>query len=334
MTYQQYGLIQASDFNTLVGTPTSATADTLNAVLATGNGRGGVGQGAVSQVPVQTVNTITKVGPDDWNNLRNNIIALANHQGSTVTSMPTAAQYEVITATMTTGANPVSVFANNLKTIYTNRNNVAAQGTSSPTATQRETAWTNAITFTHTITFQNGNAARYFFNAGGQIALTFSHPTGSNVNDLWNKLAEACGTIIISGANSGTQTVAGIVYDGVTKIGGSGTPVTLAKDKGYYGLTSTNQEIFKQLATVGPAGYLSSLISVNARTNGSQGVNGDTGSILTITTLWDEIPDGGGTTKGLASSNSTVTCTIRPPGTSYITNTWGTVGVTGSVIGT
>ncbi len=333
MTYQQYGLLQASDFNDLVGPSTTAIANTLNAVLATGNGRGGVGQGAVGQVPVQNVNTITKVGPDDWNNLRNNIIALANHQGSTVTEMPTAAQYELISASMTTGANPVSIFANNLKTIYTNRNNIAAQGTSSTTTTARATSWTNAITFTHTITFQNGNAARYFFNAGGQIALTFSHPTGTNVNDLWNKLAAACGTIVISSTNSGTVTIAEVVYDGVTKVGGSGTPTTLAKDKGYYGLTSTDQEIFKQTATVGPAGYLSSLISVKVKTNGTQGTNGDIGSIITITTLWDEIPNGGGTTKGTAGTNSTVTLSLRPPGTSYINNTWGTVNVTGSVTG-
>jgi len=333
MTYQQGGLIQVSDFNNLVGTSTSSTAEQLNSILAIGNGRGGLGQSAINQIPLQTISNITKVTPTDWNNLRTAILNLGNHQGSTVTSMPTAEQYAVITASMTPAPNPVSIFSSNLTTLWANRNNVAAQGSSSAVTTTRSATWYQAVTFTNTITFSSGNAARYFFNAGGQIALTFTHPTGSNINDLWNKLAIAAGTLVISGTNSGTQTIAGTVYNGVTKVGGSGS-ATISQNSGYYSLTGTTTQIFNQVATVGPTGYLTSFLRVSIKSNGAQGSNGDAGSIITITTVWDTDPNGVSTTRNTAAAGTAVTCTIRPPSTSYVTNTWGTVDVTGSQTGT
>jgi hypothetical protein len=181
------------------------------------------------------------------------------------------------------------------------------------------------------VTFASGDAARYFFNAGGQIKLTFSHPTGGGVDALYNALASACGTVVLSAPSTGTVTIAGTSYNGVTKIGGLGTTSVLTQNVGYYGLTSTFQNIFQQLATGSPAGYVGSLISVSAKTNGSTGSNGDNGSVITFTTLWDEVPDGGSTLP--LSSGSTTTVTIVPPASTYITSTWGTPTVSGSVTG-
>ncbi len=47
MTYAQFGLIQAADFNTLVGGNPTTTVNTLNATWATGGGSAGYGQTAV-----------------------------------------------------------------------------------------------------------------------------------------------------------------------------------------------------------------------------------------------------------------------------------------------
>jgi len=65
---------------------------------------------------------------------------------------------------------------------------------------------------------------------------------------------------------------------------------------------------------------------MTARSNGTQGSNGDSGSVITITTLWDEVPDG--LTVGDGSST---TVTAQAPETTYIANTWGTISVSGTV---
>jgi hypothetical protein len=216
--------------------------------------------------------------------------------------------------------------------VYTGRNNAAAQGSTSTTNTINSSTWFNAITFTQTVTFASGDAARYFFNAGGQIALTFTHPTGSGINGLFNALGTACGTLVISSPNSGTVSIASVGYDGIKKLIGSGTVTTLLPNVGYWGMTTNNQEVFKQFGgsfTGGSgASYSQNYLSVNVKTNGAQGSNGDNGSTITITTLWDESPNG-----LTAQAGTTVSLTVRPPSTTYLTNTWGTPTVSGSVTG-
>lgn len=331
MTYQRFGVIQASDYNTFVGANPTSVANTLNAVLSIGNGRSGLGQISVPQVQGNDANT--KVTNEQWNLLISNINNIAAHQGSTVTPIATTADGQLISAFMTATTPATAIFANNLNTIFTNRNNAAAQGSTQTDIRTRTTSWVNALTFTHTITFESGDSARYFFNAGGQIALSFSHPTGTNMNDLWNKLCQDAGTITLSAVNSGTQNIAGTNFTGVTRTGGTGTPNTLSTNTGYYALTSADQTIFKMLATTGPSGYLSSFIQVAVRTNGAQGSNGSPGSIITITTTWDEIPNGGNTAKGLSGPNSTTTCVVREPSQAYLNKSWGNVTITGSVTG-
>ncbi len=331
MTYQQFGKIEASDYNTYVGANPTSMANTLNAVLATGNGRSGLGQTAVSQVQANDANT--KVTNEQWNLLINNIQNLASHQGSTITPISITSDGQLISAYMTATSPATSIFANNLNTIFTNRNNAAAQGSSSSDIKVYTSSWNNKLTFTHTITFESGDKARYFFNAGGQIALSFSHPPGTNMNNLWNTLTAACGTITLSAVNSGTQTIAGTVFNGVTRTGGSGTPTTLVSNSGYYALSTTDVTIFKMLATVGPSGYLSSFIEVKAKTDGTQGLNGDVGRTITLTTIWDSSPDGGNTNLGRSGPDSTVTCVVRNPSSSYLNPTWGAFTIGSSVSG-
>lgn len=316
MTYSQYGLIAAADFNTFVGSPTTPinTANTLNSVWATGILNTGYGQTGVTQVVVDTI-----VSKDDWRNLIDTTRLSALHQGTSITQITPPNQGDKIEA--------IAAISTNLTNIYSNRLNAAAQGTTSTTTTVYNSPWSAAITFIHTITFSTGDAARYFFNAGGQIALTFSHPTGSGVNALLNNLSSACGTLVLSSLSSGTASIAGSTYSGITKVGGSGSTTTLSTNKGFYGLTASNQEVFKQLGTGTPSAYTGTFISVNLRLNASPG----TGSILTITTLFDEVPNGG-STLGL-TSGTTVNVTVRPPVSTYISNTWGTLSVVGSVSG-
>jgi len=315
MSYAQYGLIEATDFNNLVGGNPVTSSGKLNTVWATGGTNAGYGQTAVANVAVG--GTVTA---SNWASLVNSTSNSASHQGTSITSVTAPSSGGAVTY--------LSAIPTNLTTIYNSRLNAATQGsTTSNTATYAST-WSSAITFTHTATFANGDAARYFFNSGGQLAITCSHPSGTGINLLLNNLASNIGTVVLSSPTSGSVTIAGTSYNGVTKVGGGGNSPTISPNTGYYALTTANATVFTQTASTGPSGYLSTFIRVIVKSNGTQGSNGDAGSIITIYTVWDEVPDG-----LTAAANSATTLTVRPPETTYLANSWGTISLTGTVSG-
>ncbi len=316
MSYAQNGLIEASDFNNLVGGNPTTTANQLNTVWATGGTTAGYGQTAVSQVSGGD----TVVATGQWNALVTNTASSASHQGSSITSVTAPTAGSTVTY--------LSAVPTNLTTIYSNRRNAASQGSTIADTATRGTSWQNGLTFTHTITFASGDAARYFFNAGGQIKMTASHPTGSGINLLFSDLASDTGTVTMSAPNSGTISIASTSYSGITKVGGGGNSPTVDSDKGYFGLTTGNATAFTQLADSGPSGYLNSFIRYIVKSNGAQGSNGDTGSVITIYSVWDEIPN-----DLVATSGSAVTCTVQLPETTYLSASWGTPSISGSVSG-
>lgn len=313
MSYAQFGTIQASDYNGLIGSGTTVNA--LNTVWSTGTSTYGYGQTALTTVSVGAT-----VLASEWANLVNRTANSAAHQSSSITSVTAP----VAGGTITYNANVVT----NLQTIYTNRLNAVSQSaTSSNTATYGST-WLNAITFTHTVSFANGDAARYFFNSGGQLAVTCAHPSGTGINLLLNNLASNVGTVVLSSPASGAATIAGTSYNGITRVGGGGNAPTISTNSGYYALTTSNANVYYQTASTGPSGYLSTNINIFIKTNGTQGSNGDTGSVITISTVWDEIPNG-----LTVSAGSATTVTLRPPEVTNIANTWGTPSISGTVTG-
>ena len=130
----------------------------------------------------------------------------------------------------------------------------------------------------------------------------------------------------------GTRCSLGLYPDMVStrqagQVGGGGNAPTVSTNTGYYALTTGNASVFTQTASTGPAGYLSTNINIFVKTNGAVGSNGDVGNVVTIYTVWDEIPDG--LTVG---TGSTTTVTIVPPENTYLPSaSWGTPTVTGSV---
>jgi hypothetical protein len=316
MSYAQNGLIEATDFNNLVGAAVETGANKLNTTWSTGGTTAGYGQTAVSQVSGGD----TVVATGQWNALVTNTASSATHQGSSITS--------VTAPTAGTTVTYLSAIPTNLTTIYTNRRNAASQGSTIADTATRASSWQNGLTFTHTVTFASGDAARWFFNAGGQIKLTAAHPTGSGINLLFSDLASDTGTVTMSAPNSGTVSIASSTYSGITKVGGGGNAPTVDADKGYFGLTTANATAFTQLADSGPSGYLSSFIRYIVKSNGTQGSNGDTGSVITIYSVWDEVPN-----DLVASLGSAVTCTVQLPETTNLSASWGTPSVSGSVSG-
>jgi hypothetical protein len=335
VSYSQYGLISASDFNNFVGPTTATTRGYLNSIWGVGYRNSGYGQ-----TPISNVTNSNTVSHTEWDNFLNAFNKIAKHTGLSSTNLftlPVAADDPPLPPDDLTPQHVItynSLIPSKLAILYQYQNSAAAQGTTSTVATVRTTSWNDSLTFTNIIAFESADKARYFFNAGGQIALTFSHPTGSTVNQLFSELASAMGTIVISAPGISTPSttqsinIAGTTYTGITKIGGSGTYSTPV-NTGYYGLTPFYQPVYKQFAGGVLYKYLQSYASVSVKSNGTQGLHGDAGTVITIQTTFDEIPNG-----IVATSGTTVNCTIRYPSSSpNLTNTWGTPLVTGSVSG-
>jgi len=312
MTYSSGGLIEATDYNGFVSTTAGAN---VNATWSTGTTSAGYGQTAISTVAAAGTVTATQ-----WASLVNTISSIAAHQGTTVTarSAPTAGTLISILAAVNT----------DITNCYNNRGNAAANGTQFTgwTGTNSKTAATSgspwSITFTNTVTFASADAARYFFNAGGRIKIDVSKTsTGATGDPEWNDLANTlCGDIFITGG-AYSQTIAGVVYTGTTKSGGTGTPNTLATTIGWFDLTGTPTIVYKQFADTAPytANFIQHSLSATATT-------------LTITTLWSA-SDGDPITGGTASVGATpgtaptTITTYFPPSSTYLSASWGTPSI-------
>jgi hypothetical protein len=313
MTYSSGGLIEATDYNGFVSTTSGAN---VNTVWGTGSTDSGWGQTALSTVSAAGTVTATQ-----WASLVNTLSSMGAQTNTTITSRtaPTTGSTIAILAALNT----------DLTNITTNRRNAAAvgsqftgwTGTNSKTSATSGSPW--SITFTNTITWASADAARYFFNAGGLIKIDVSKTaTGATGDPEWNDLANTlCGDIYITGGTA-TQTIAGTAYTGTTKIGGTGTPNTLATTTGWYDLTAGASAtiVYKQFADTAP--YTSNFIQHSI-------AKGASSNTLVITTLWsasDGDPISGGTAP-TGATPGTAPCTIVtyfPPSTTNLTNSWGT----------
>ena len=323
MTYSQGNLIQASDYNSFVGSVGTTTANTLNAVWSTGRGSAGYGQAAVSQVA--TGNTVVA---SNWNTLINDINTTGVHQGTVLSPTNAAVTGGKITYTAS--------IPTNLQSIYANRLNAAGQGTVVSTPIAFNSTWSNSLTFTFTASFANGDAARYFFNAGGQIVMTCSHPAGAGgLNPTVSQLATDVGNVILSSPASGTATISARVCNGITKFDGAGNnPNPYLTNNGYYALTTSNATVFQQTATGSTyPNYLGTNIALTVRSNGTQGANGDQGNIITMTSVWTEVVANGSPLLPLSAGSTTTFAVRYPQQSTGFANTWGTVTVTSTVTG-
>lgn len=318
MTYTAGGLIEATDYNGFV----SNNASNVNALWSTGSGDRGYGETAVANVSAGGTVTATQ-----WATLNNRISSMASHQGTTITSR-----------TNPVAGNTIAILSN-LNTDITNldsaRGNAVASGTQyvtwSGNSSYTTGNWSTTLTFTHTITFASANAARYFFNAGGRIKWEANKSSTGNEGDPeWNDLSSTlCGDIFITGGTL-NQTIAGTVYTGTTKSGGTGTPATLATTTGWYDLTTTPTTIYQQNADTVP--YTGNYIRLTAATAGS-------GTQLVLVTTWvntnGEVTSAGTATNSPLSTFGTAPATVVtyfPPSATYLTSaSWGVPTIAASV---
>jgi hypothetical protein len=276
-----------------------------------------------------TVSSGGTVTAAQWASLVNTISSMASHQGTTITARTAPTTGTLIAV--------LSAVNTDITSCYNNRGNAAASGTqftgwtgtNSKTGTTSGATW--SITFTNTVTFADAPSARYFFNAGGRIKLDFSKTsTGATGDPEWNDLANTlCGDIFFTGG-AFSQTIAGTVYTGTTRIGGTGTPTTLATTTGFYDLTPGGAAvtIYQQAADTAP--YTNNFIRVQVALNAAS-------TILTFTTFWsasDGDPISGGTASSGATPGTapTTICTYFPPSTTFLTNTWGTPSIAATTV--
>lgn len=313
MTYAIGGLIQALDYN---GFATTNTPN-VNNIWSVGSGNSGYGQPVITSVAAGA-----PILGTEFFNLVQSVQKSASHQG---TALGTWRQ-------VSPSSGGIILFepnlANNINLINTNRLNAASQGSTSTTTATSTTSWNSYLTATFTVTFSSANAARYYFNAGGQIGFNFSHPAGTGANATINTICTNTGSIWLSSPTSGTATLSGVSYNGVTKIGG-GDPVnsTINANRGFYALNGTSAQLFQQSGSGSYYYYGGSFLRISASYNGA--------GVLTLTCRFEET---GGYYYyyygGVVSAGTQSSLIIRPPSTTYLANTWGTPTVTSSVVAT
>ena len=304
MTFSQGGKVDDADVNSFITSVNSILTSLGQTTLSNG----------VEGSPVYA---------STWTSLGTAITNLGSHKGTTLVSLPAVSKGGKSLAS--------SAFATNVTAI--NNFNAAAQGTTVTNFNETTIAWYNYVTFTQSVTFSSATAATNYFNAGGQIALQFLHPASTaQIDNLFNALGTNCGTLVMSGHSSGTRTIAGTSYTGFQKVGGGGTVPTITAGAGYAGLTTTSTQIFKQIGGTftGASGtaYNQNFIQVNAYTSNA-------GATINFVTTWDEVPNGLVTGAGSVNGRARTTTYLlfRPPATTYITNSWGTLTFAGSVAG-
>jgi hypothetical protein len=318
MTYSSGSLIEATDYNGFASTTSGAN---VNATWNT----------AYGQTALTTVAAAAQVTATQWATLNTTITSMGAHQGTALTSR-----------TNPTVGDTISILSNlntDITNCFTNRRNAASAGsqytawTGSASKTTSTGSGTNpwTITFTDTITFGSALQAGYFFNAGGRIQIQFGKSsTGTVADTQWNSFIGILGTIVLTSDGS-SKTIGGTSYTGTTRIGGSGTPSTLATSVGYNQLTGTPTTLFQQSDTV--ATYTDNNVSVTASMSGF---------ILTITTVWTagggastgstDVITGGTASSGISFGTAPSTIvTYFPPSIDNLTNTWGTPLVASTV---
>jgi len=325
MTYSSGGLIQATDYNGFVSTTSGAN------INATWNSTYG-------QTALTTVSTGATVSATQWASLVNTITAMGAHSNTVITSRTAPVTGNTITALTNVGLDIGNCYTNRFSAASVGSQYTAWTGTASKTTATGSggSAWT--ITFTDTVTFANATAATNFFGAGGYLQIQFGKSSTGTVSDTeWNVFVGAAGAgaivanKVIFTSDATSKTIAGTSYQGTGKVGGTGTPTTLATGIGYNQLTGTPQTIYKQFDTGGA--YSGNYVQINASVSGA---------VVTLTTTWYDAGDsnpgstaqitGGTATTGISwgTAPSTVV-TYYPPETTNISNTWGTPTVASTV---
>lgn len=318
MSYAQGDLIEATDYNNIIGANTSTNTNTFHAVWAWGNGSRGYGQTPISNVSVAGTVTATQ-----WATLVNNINSANLHIRNTSSGLTANTAGQTIGFS---GGLPVAVTRLNQDRLLFATNSAVIVNHNSLTA---YSPWTSANTestltrsFGATITFASPDRARFFFNAGGRLKFNVSC-----VNNL--------------GAGSRSEAVTNLftflggvgLFGSNTNSGRTGTGGTLGTNdttEGYWTATTGNITLVSVTSTT--TNYTTDTATITYTTNGTQGQHNDNGTVLSFYCTINSTSGGNGPGGVYPFDDSlnvtpTVTVDVSYPETVNLSNTWGAVTV-------
>ena len=313
MTYAQGNLIEATDYNNIIGANTSVNPATLHAVWAWGANSRGYGQAPLSNVSVSSTVTATQ-----WATLVNTINSANTHVNGTGSGLTanTAGQIIGFSGGLQTKINGLNtdrlLFASN-SAVVANHNNLTAYA-----------AWTSASTtatltrsFGANVQFESADKARFFFNAGGRLKFNITATADAVARSVAAKaVIDNLGGIAVFGANTNGG-----------RTGTGGTLNTNATTVGYYNLTTANTTVVSVTSTT--ASYTTDTGTIDVRTNGTQGSFNDNGTIISFwATITSTQGSGAVSINDSLSVTPTVTVDVSYPEVTNISNTWGAVTVT------
>ena len=315
MTYAKGDLIEASDYNNIIGANTSVNPATLHAVWGWGANSRGYGQTPISNVSVAGTVTATQ-----WATLINTINSANLHIRNTSSGLTANTAGQLIGHS---GGLPVAItrlnqdrmlFATN-SAVIVNHNSLTAYSAWSVAST----SVTQTRAFGATVTFASPDRARFFFNAGGR--LKFNVSAVNNIGAASRSAAVAdlftfLGGVALFGAN--------------TNAGRTGTGGTLGTNdttNGYWNATVANTTIVSVSSTT--TNYTTDTASITYTTNGTQGSFNDNGSVLSFYAVINSTSggDSSGSFDDSINVTPTVTVDVSYPEVTNISNTWGAVTV-------
>lgn len=315
MSYAQGGLIEATDYNNLVGSNTSVSGSQLNSMWAWGANSRGYGQTPISSVSGSSIVTATQ-----WATLINSLNSANTHingssSGLTANTVGQIIGFSGSLADKITGVNSDRMNYSSNSAVIANHNSLTAYAAWTSTSTS------SALTrgFGANVQFESPDKARFFFNAGGRLKFNISATSsGSSRSTATQNLIGYLGGIALFGANTNSG-----------RTGTGGTLVANVLSIGYYTLSTANLTVVDVTNTT--AAYTSDKGYLMVRTNGTQGQFGDNGSIISF---WANITSTSGANAGSLSFDDTlnvtptVTVDVTYPETTNLSNTWGAVTVT------
>lgn len=328
MTYAQGSLIEATDYNDILGVNTSTNTSTFHAVWAWGNGSRGYGQTPISNVAVSSTVTATQ-----WATLVNNINSANLHIRNTNSGLTANTAGQIIGHS---GGLPIAItlqnqdrllFATN-SAVIANHNSLTAY----PAWVVASTSATQTRSFGANVQFGTTappggttgvDRARFFFNAGGRLKFNVSAVNNAGASSRSAAIVDLF-TFVGGVALFGSNTNAG-------RTGTGGTSVTTDTAKGYYQATAgpaASANITLVSVTSTTPSYTTDTATITYRTNGPQGSFNDNGDILSF---WVNITSTQGAGSGFNDNidvTPTVTVDVSYPEVTNIANTWGAVTVT------
>lgn len=313
MSYAQGNLIEATDYNNLIGANTSVNPNTLHATWAWGANSYGYGQTPISNVSVSSTVTATQ-----WASLVNTVNSANLHIRNTSSGLTanTAGQIIGFSGGLPTAITRLSqdrmIFATN-SAVIVNHNSLTAYSAWTSTSTSA----TLTRSFGANVAFESPDRARFFFNAGGTIKFNITATSDAVARSVAAKaVIDNLGGIAIFGANTN---------GGRTGTGGTlGTNLTTA---GYYNLTIANTTVVSVTSTT--SSYTTDTGTIAVRTNGTRGSFNDNGDIISFwATIVSTQGSGAVSINDSLSVTPTVTVDVSYPETTNLSNTWGAVTVT------